>query len=232
MDIALVIPPNTNKKWVNHEDKHAGYGRIIIPYTLAQIHALIQQELPDDNIHILESQLKGFDQSTAIQELSNIAPDIAIVFMSWTHLDKERAIAETNIPTIAVILQQFIDQREAVEKYQLRSNWFTKQEIEVPIVEALKEYKSTGRIQHTPGFLVRDSEGGYDDTGEAPLADLTTFPMPSFDAIDLEAYFALRESRKLPIPKKIHLNTMKGVSLPLCILWPSQSRQPTPHAKS
>lgn len=209
MNVTLIIPPSVEGRWVGREDKHGGFGRRVIPYTLAQIHALIERDLPEANLTIVEAQRDGLDGPHALAALDESKPDIVVSFMAWSHINWDRVTAETSYPTIGVILQQYVDQKEAVELHNLKCNWFTKQEVEVPIVEALKEFMETGDIVETLGFL-RLVDGELIDTGDAPLADLSLFPMPSFDAIEVDKYFALREAAKLPEPRKIHMNTMKG----------------------
>lgn len=209
MNVTLVIPPRAEGRWIGREDKHGGLGRIVIPYTLGQIHALISEQIPTANVTIVESQRDDLDVSAALKQIDDSSPDIVVSLMAWSHIKYDRVTAETAHPTICVILQQYIDQQEAIEVYDLRSKWFTKQEIEMPLIEGLKEFMDSGDIRKTPGFLI-NGEGGLVDTGNAPLADMNSFPMPSFDALKLERYFALREKAKLPVPRKIHLNTMKG----------------------
>lgn len=210
MNVVILIPPNPDGRWIGREDKHAGHGRVTIPYTACQVHALIARDVPEARLEIIEAQRDGLDLSQVLARLDAAEPDLVICLMAWTHLKHDRLFAETRHPTIGVILQQFIDQREAVELYDLHCNWFTKQEFEIPLVEALKEFRDTGDIRATPGFLIRNQDGALLDTGNAEPCYLRSFPFPSFDAFEPERYFEIRKRIKRAEPRKIHLNTMKG----------------------
>ena len=222
MNVTLVIPPVLKAVGSADEDKHGGFGRRVIPYTMAQIHALIEKHIPEASIAIVEAQRDGLDAPAARKMLDETAPDIVVAFLAWSHINWDRCTAETEHPTIGVILQQYIDQKEAVEIHDLKCNWFTKQEVEMPLVDALKEFMETGDIVNTPGFL-RRVKNELIDTGDAPLADLTTFPMPSFEAIEVEKYFALREADQPATAAEDPYEHHERVPLPVQILRPGQS---------
>ena len=213
MKVALVIPPRVDGRWIHREDKHAAAGRPIMPFTAPLLAAMIRRDLPEADVVVLEAQRDDLDLPTAKQRLAELAPDIAVVLMSWAHLPWDRQLAETDIPAIAMILHQFISRPEAIEKYQFTCPYVIGNEIEVPLVEGLREFARTGRIAETLGFLIRQDDGEWRDTGEAELADMTTFPMPDYETFDPEDYFAIREASDeiwLKYKRLVYMNTMKG----------------------
>ena len=213
MKICMVNPPRVGGRWIGREDKHAGAGREeVLPYTAPQLYALIKRELPDADLRLIEAQRDNLSAEDVVFGLKRMKPDIVISLLSWTHIPWDRVCAETGFPTIAVILQQFVDQREAVELYNLKSRYVVKQELEMPIADALKEFNKTGSISRTKGFLVR-TENGLVDTGDAEPADISGFPVPAFDAFDPDKYYALRKANRIIRQDDVrvaHFNTMKG----------------------
>ncbi|MFX0196993.1 MAG: B12-binding domain-containing radical SAM protein [Candidatus Hodarchaeota archaeon] len=209
----MIIPPKVDGEWIGREDKHAAAGKEeILPYTPPLIYSLIREHIPNAELQLIEAQRDGLSVEEVISNVHEMKPDIIVSFLAWTHIPWDRKCAETKFPTIAVILQQYIDQREAVELYDLKSRYFVKQELEMPIVEALKEFEQSNDIKSTRGFLIRDGQNLI-DTGDAPLADITRFPLPAFDVFEPEKYYKLRESnpfvQRHPV-RIAHFNTMKG----------------------
>ncbi len=212
MRIIIIIPPRVHGQWVVREEKHVAQGnKEIIPRTASLLTALLQRELgPHLELSLIEAQRDHLNKEEVLAGLDALSPHLVICYLSCFHIPWDRACAETGFPTIAVILQQNIDHREALELYGLQCAYVCKHEIEYPVVEAVKEFMQTGRIQHTKGFLINTGDGVL-DTGDAQAADLDSFPIPYHTLFDIEKYFRLREQNPLiSDPRSFNLNTMKG----------------------
>ena len=213
MKVLLIIPPKVNDQWVVREDKYNGESTsAVTPYTPIILYSLIKRELPFIDLKLIEAQRDGIGFEETVIRVKKFDPELIITYMSWCHIPEDRKVAELPYPTIAIILQQTIDRKEAIRLYDLQSKFICKNEIEYPIVHALKEFHETNKIISTKGFLINDS-GKYIDTGDAPLADLSELPIPDFDTFEYEKYFRLR-TKSAEIGDGIQylamLNTMKG----------------------
>lgn len=214
MHLCLVIPPKVEGQYVHREDKHVSMHTYpFVPYTAPLLYAIIQQELPDVRLSILEAQRDGLDNEAALQRLKEINPDIAVVLMGWITIPQDRILAETGIPTIGIIVQQWIDQMEATKLYNLTIPYVLFKEIEAPLIAALREFKEKGEVRDAPGVLVCHSPGDYRLNAPPEPSDPTRFPIPAYEAFDLERYFTQRsEAPNFPADKvrMAYMNTMKS----------------------
>ncbi len=213
MKIVMIIPPRVNGYWILREDKFNGPVRTArTPYTAPMLYALIKRELPSEQLFLIEAQRDGLTYQQVNASVDRIQPDVIIAFVSWSHIPWDRKTAELDFPTIAVVVQQTVDKIDMMKLYKLKSSYICKQEIEMPIVDALREIRKHGALRYTPGFLI-NRDGRLEDTGDAPLADLTRFPLPAFDAFNMPAYLELRKdaSQVGDAPQRMAtITTMKG----------------------
>lgn len=213
MKVLIIIPPRISNMWIVREDKFNGeQSRETTPYTAPMLVALIKRELPEVSIELVEAQRDNLSFSEVKNRVDAIKPDLIITYMSWGHLPWDRKYSEFNYPTIGIILQQTIDRLEAIQIYGLKCEYLCKNEIEMPIIDALQEFKHHAKISETKGFII-NRDGVLKDTGNAPYADLTLFPMPDFKFFDLDKYFNLRSHNSTIENKYVRsalLNTMKG----------------------
>lgn len=200
MKILLLIPPEYRnvhtgyRMWSSREYKDGYFNEPHNPYLAASILGVLRHGMPDLELKVLDAQLEGWDKARATREVNVIKPDLIVALMNFAGLDQDKHFAELAYPTIAV-MQAYIDHREAVELYGIEAMAFTKEEIEYTVLEAVREFAGTGRIEKTPGLLIRENggRGAIGDTGPRPVTDLAQYPFPAFDLFPMERYMALQK---------------------------------------
>lgn len=211
MNVLILIPPKVDGQWVAREDKHIGASpKVIIPRTSQTLAALLEQELPDVRITALDAQLEDMDDEAVRTYCDETSPDLIITYLSALHIPNDRHCAELDHPTLGIILHQNVDHLEAAELYDLRTPYLCKNEIEFSVCHAVREFRDTGRIRMTPGFLVRE-KNGWRDTGTPAWEDMDNLPLPHSKHFDPQRYIAKRE--KIPgisHPRAFNLNTSRG----------------------
>lgn len=211
MKVCMIIPPKVEGKYVHREDKHVSmHEEPFVPYTAPLHYALIEQEIENVELSLIEAQRDDLELSEVLKKLDEINPDIVITYLGWISIPWDRKVAETKYPTIAIIVQQWIDQMEAVKLYGLKNKYTLFKEIEAPLIESLKEYQSNGKIEKASGVII-ENDGQYKLSSIPNLFDMTKLPLPNFKVFELEKYFKIRESKLLGNRSKMaYLNTMKS----------------------
>ena len=192
MRILLLIPPRYRGLWSSREHKDGYFNEPHNPYLAASILGVVRERMPDAELSVLDAQLEGLDLATVRGRVDALSPSAIVCLLNFACLDEDRRYLELPYPTIGV-MQAYVDQREAVELYDLRATCLTKTEIEVTVAEALVELRETGVIEKTVGLLI-PREGQLADTGDRPLPDLARFPFPAFDLLDIDGYMALQRA--------------------------------------
>ena len=209
----MIIPPKVNGKWILREDKFNGeQQREIAPYTAPLLLALINREIPDITIGLIEAQRDNLSHAEVKSKVEMENPGLIITFLSWGHIPWDRKCAEFDYPTIAILLQQTVSRYEMQKRYNLKTKYICKHEIEYPVVEAIREFKQIGNIESTRGFIINENNK-LSDTGNADKYNLELLPMPDYETFAIEKYFALRDANatiKKEHVKSVMLNTMKG----------------------
>ena len=192
MRILLLIPPRYRGLWSSREHKDGYFNEPHNPYLAASILGVVRQRMPDAELSVLDAQLEGLDLAAVRARVDALSPSAIVCLLNFACLDEDRRYLALPYPTIGV-MQAYVDQREAVELYDLRATCLTKTEIEATVAEALVELRETGVIEKTVGLLI-PREGQLADTGDRPLPDLARFPFPAFDLLDIDGYMALQRA--------------------------------------
>lgn len=229
MRIAVVLPPSPNDKWIFREDKHGhGHYYACFPYHASVLVGLLKSQLESVSIEIIDGQRDDLDSVQTLARLKASAPDFVICYLSEYYIPDDRLYAETGIPTIGLIMEQYLDHEEAIELYNLKIPFICKEEVEFPILDGLREFIQTGAIVETPGFMILQEDQSYRDTGNAPLGDISTLPLPDFDAFQPNLYKEASEKKFPESPAIAHntfwLNTQKGC--PYTCTFCGQARAP------
>jgi radical SAM superfamily enzyme YgiQ (UPF0313 family) len=190
MKVLTLLPPRYRGLWSSREHKDGYFNEPHNPYFAASILGVVRQRMPDADLEVLDAQLDDLDFAAVRARVDAVRPDAIVCMLNFACLDEDRRYLELPYPTVGVI-QAYIDQREAMEMYDLRPTCLTKTEAEHTVAEALAELRDTGKIEKTPGLLI-PREGQIADTGDRTLPDLATFPFPAFDLFDIERYMALQ----------------------------------------
>lgn len=211
MKVCMIIPPKVEELYVHREDKHVTMHKApFVPYTAPMIYALIEQDVNDVELLLIDAQKDDFNTSTVLNKLDEFNPDIVVTFLGWITIPWDRELAETKYPTIGIILEQWLDQMEALKLYNLKIKYTLYKEIEAPLIESLKEFQIKGLIENSAGVIIRNNEK-YTLTSMPNLYDMTKLPMPNFKIFELEKYFKIRGN---VLPKNQahtgYLNTMKS----------------------
>jgi len=198
---------------VHREDKHVSmHNEPFVPYTGPLLYSLIEQEVENVELSLIEAQRDNLNLNEALKKLDKINPDIVVCLIGWISIPWDRKLAETKYPTIAIILQQWLNQLEAVAQYKLKNKYTLYKEIEAPLVESLIEFQKNGVINNAAGVII-ENNGKYNLTSVGNLYDIKKLPLPNFKIFKLEKYFELREKH---LPKEMakvgYLNTMKSCS--------------------
>lgn len=211
MKICMIIPPKYGEQYVRREAKDASYSiDPFMPYTQPLHYALIQRELNDIEINIIDAQLDHLSNKEVLDKLDSINPDIVITYLSWTCIPHDRVLAESKYPTIAIILQQRIDQLEACEIYKLKNKYTLYKELEAPLIEALSEFQEKGKIEKANGLIVNNN-GTYKLLAPPKAYHLSELPKPDFEAFRFSDYIKLREDISPDMrARTAHLSTMKN----------------------
>ena len=208
----MVIPPKVEGQYVSREDKHVSmvYGLPTPPYTGPLLYGLMEKKLQNVELSLIEAQRDDLNFDQALAELDELKPDLVICLIGWVSIPWDRVMAETRYTTIAIILQQWIDQLEAVKLYKLKSRYTLYKEIEAPLISGIKEFQEKGYIEKTKG-IITEHNGNYSLTGMPEIFDLNDLSLPNYKVFKLEEYFKIRE-KILPYEKahSIILNTMKS----------------------
>lgn len=212
MKICMVIPPKVENMYVHREDKHVSmHKEIFVPYTAPLIYSLMEQELDNIDISLIEAQRDDLNLEETLIELDRINPDIVISFLGWITIPWDRKVVETKYPTIAIIVQQWLDQMEAVKLYALENKYTLYKEIEGPLIEALIEFQEKGKIEKAAGVIINNGNNDYQLTSMPNLYDTKNLPMPNFRIFKFEKYFIIRrQSMPESRAKMAYLNTMKS----------------------
>lgn len=211
MKVCMVIPPKVEGKYIHREDKHVSmHDEIFVPYTAPLHYALIKQEIKNVEISLIEAQRDDLSLENVLLKLDEINPDIVVTYLGWVSIPWDRKVAETKYPTIAIIVQQWIDQMEAVKMYELKNRYTLFKEIEAPLIETLKEFQSSRKVENASGVIVNHNNS-YKLTSMPNLFDMSKLPLPDFKSFELEKYFEIRK-KYLPAHrvKMAYLNTMKS----------------------
>lgn len=211
MKVCMIIPPKVEGLYVHREDKHVSmHKEPFVPYTAPLHYGLIAQEIENVELSLIEAQRDDLELEDVLKKLDEINPDIVVTYFGWISIPWDRKVAETKYPTIVIIVQQWLDQMEAVKLYTLKNKYTLFKEIEAPLIESLKEYQVKGKIEDAAGVII-ENNGQYNLTSMPNLFDMKTLPMPDFKAFKLEKYFELR-AQTIPgnREKMAFLNTMKS----------------------
>ena len=192
MKILLLIPPRYRGLWSSREHKDGYFNEPHNPYLAASILGVVRERMPDAELRLLDAQLEGLDLAAVRARVDTLSPSAVVCLLNFACLDEDRRYLELPYPTIGV-MQAYVDQREAVELYDLRATCLTKTEIEVTVAQALVELRETGVIEKTVGLLI-PREGQLADTGDRPLPDLARFPFPAFDLLEIDRSMALQRA--------------------------------------
>lgn len=210
--VAHIIPPRCDKRWMIREENRsrAEPWPFIVPPALApEIGALLKVKIPEVDLKVIDANLNDWSVNEVKEQVAAFNPDIIIVQMSGFHIPLDRACAELEYPTIAVITPVAIPREEAIELYNLKTKYFVKNYLESVCVDAVKEFLETGDIVHTKGILVNDVENKILlDTGSASLPDYDNLPIPDFEAYSMGRYIDERE--KIEGRRTGTLDSLKG----------------------
>lgn len=206
MQVLLLYPPRYQGQWATREYKDGYFNEPHNPYLGASILGVLRHHLPDIKFVVLDAQLNDLSMAQVADRVQAITPDLILCLLNFAALDEDRRCLEFPFPTIG-IMQAFIDHREAVGLYDLRAEYFTKAEIEYTVLEAVKEFIETRRIEKTPGLLIRRN-GTLHDTGIQPFRDLAEYPFPAFDLFEIDRYMELQ--RQEAGTSFVFLHTTRG----------------------
>ena len=211
MKVCMIIPPKVERKYVHREDKHVSmHDEPFVPYTAPLHYALIEQEIENVELSLIEAQRDDLELDEVLKKLDEINPDIVVTYLGWISIPWDRKVAETNYPTIAIIVQQWIDQIEAVKLYNLKNKYTLFKEIEAPLIEGIKEFQSSGIIEKASGIII-EKNGEYSLSSMPNFFDMNKLPIPNFRIFQLEKYLEMREKiMKNNLAKVGFLNTMKS----------------------
>lgn len=186
MRVLLLYPPRYRGQWSTREYKDGYFNEPHNPYLGPSIVGVLRRHLPELDLRVLDAQLDDLAFPDIAPRVRDIAPDLILCLLNFAGLDEDRRCLELPYPTVGV-MQGYVDQQEAVRLYDLRAEYFTKAEIEYTVLEAVTEFLRSGRIEKTPGLLIR-RDGTLHDTGSQPFQDLADYPFPAFDLFDIDRY--------------------------------------------
>lgn len=199
MRLLAIIPPKIKGEYWQREDK-VSVSRIykVNPYTFPTALALIRQQIGGISIKAIDAQVEDMSNSDVEEIAKQWDPDIIISFMSAFGIPWDRRTAEMPYHTIGVITPSTTPIREAIQLYDLKTEYFTKSEVPFTLVNALKEFREKGRIEDTKGLMI-NREGTIIDTGPSVFYPLKGIPLPAFDLLPFEKYWEV-----------VHINTSSG----------------------
>ncbi|MBF0345560.1 MAG: radical SAM protein [Nitrospirae bacterium] len=191
LNILLLVPPGIEGKWVSREYKDGVFDIPHQPYLMLSVAGLIKREIPGVNLHFIDAQLQGLDFADVCKKAALINPDIVVCSLGTISVREDGQYLTLPYPTIAV-MQAYLDKQEGIKKYDLAASFYTDNEMEWTIAEAVREFGMTGKIEHTLGLYVRNN-GDVVFTGRRPLLQLDTLPRPLFELSNPLSYMDLQE---------------------------------------
>ncbi len=136
MRVLLVNPPDVDGQLTDREDRHAGFcSGLYPPYTAASILGVLRQRIPDLDLQVFDARLENLPTDQGLQQVHALKPDLIICLLGTYTLDDDRPYAELEYPTIGVICPSSVDPKEAIELFGLTTPYFTKTEIETPLLK-------------------------------------------------------------------------------------------------
>jgi radical SAM superfamily enzyme YgiQ (UPF0313 family) len=204
-------PPNNpdNKGWIERETKHNGYNRIgINSYTVASLYALLKRDLPSKvKLHHIDGRIDNLDYKSIKKKLDKIKPDLVVVFIGAFTINNDKQYLEYDYPVMALMTPSTISVKEAHERFGLKADYYTKEEIEFTVLKAIQELISTKKIEKTPGMII-NKNGKMVDTGEPVFESFKKLPVPDFETTRLrEYYLKQKEYYEAPV---FHIMTQIG----------------------
>ena len=211
LKIALINPGKVDGRFVHREDKHVSiHDHPILPYSCANILGLVKDKIRDCEIRYFDATIDNISNNELNIKVINFKPDLIISILSWITIPQDRICAELPIPTISMIFQQYVPQNEAAKIYKLKCDYIIKNELEGPLIEGIKQFQSKGKIEDVRGFLIKNSDGSFRDTGNSkmfPVEELWSFP--DFEKARFKDYIEL-QAQNINGPVSFNLNTSKG----------------------
>jgi len=194
MKILMLIPPKLNGKiWVSHEQKAAGFpGTPGNPYLAASIMGFLRARVSGIELIAIDAQIEKLTFEEVKFRVDDVHPDLIITLMSAFNVDNDRKCAELPYPTICVICPSTVDPKEAIEIFDLKTPYFTKEGVENTLVNAVLDFKESGYIEKTSGMIIQKN-GKIIDTGMPKSQYSTNNIMPAFDLFPIKEYCSQQE---------------------------------------
>lgn len=157
------------------------------------------------NVKFYDLQLKNIDKNRFLNEINSYKPDIIVTLLSAYAIQDDKWYAEVYNPTISVITPTTVKPIEAVERYGLKSRFFTSGDTaENSIHDAIKELFFKGKIEHVKGLVIRKDDGLYYE-GDCASRKMPAVPIKAHDVINFNDYPNIQKREKT-----IYLYTSKG----------------------
>ncbi len=208
--ITYIIPPRINGNWTIREEmrtREEPYPYVIPPFFGPEIAAILDNNINRMNFEVIDANLYNKNHNWIEKKADKLNPDLVISHLSGYNIPQDRKAAELSYPTIAIITPPSIPRKEAINIYNLKTEYFVKYEMEATLLAAVKEFNAKGKIENTPGLIINRNKKII-DTGSPKSIDDLELPLPKFELFNYNKY--LEERKKYEGKKTAIIQTSKG----------------------
>ncbi len=197
--LLFLIPPKIKNKWVTREEIRTRTRDDQIPeppYLLPQVSALLKNKIGVNlNIEVLDAQLDNLSPESTLRELHNQNPDLIICVASIYRIQHDRKFLEQKIPIISIISPISIPHKEAIDIFDLKTNYIVRENVESTVLNGVQEFINTGEIKNSPGFIINKSKYIF-ETEKNNENIMKELPCPDFENFRYREYMEIVKKNK------------------------------------